>query len=309
VPPPPPADAVAATVNGQPIPEMAVYRGLKRVPPDKHGEARPEIVNFLIDNTLIDQYLQQMQVAVDKKEVEKRIEEMKGEIKKRNMEFPKVLQDMVLTEAELREHITADLRWEKYADTQATDKVLKELFDGNKNMFDGSMVRAKHILLTPAATDAKAVEAAIAQLQGIKKQVEGKAAEAVAKLPQGADNLTKEKTRTATLDEAFASQARELSACPSKAQGGDVGWFHRAGIMVEPFAKAAFDLKPYQMTDVVKTQFGYHLILVTDRKDGRDAKFEDAKNDVKEVYCDRLREQVSAQMRQRSKIEVTPPKK
>src|SRR5262245_59513468 len=61
--------AVAATVNGQPIPEVAVQRGLKRVPPAKQTEARPEIVDFLIDNTLIEQNLQQRGVAVEQKEI------------------------------------------------------------------------------------------------------------------------------------------------------------------------------------------------------------------------------------------------
>src|SRR5262245_43122020 len=78
------ANAVAATVNGQPLAEVAVQRGLKRVPPDKHAEARPEIVNYLIDNLLIDQYLQQMKVTVDPKDVDKRLGEMKDEVKKAN---------------------------------------------------------------------------------------------------------------------------------------------------------------------------------------------------------------------------------
>ena len=47
--------------------------------------------------------------------------------------------------------------------------------------------------------------------------------------------------------------------------------------MVEPFAKAAFALKPYEMTDVVATEFGYHLILVTARKQGTPKKFEEVK--------------------------------
>src|SRR5262245_55348191 len=70
-------NAVAATVNGQPILESAVQRGLKRVPPARHAEARPEIINFLIDNALLDQYLQQMRIAVEAKDVDKRIEQMK----------------------------------------------------------------------------------------------------------------------------------------------------------------------------------------------------------------------------------------
>jgi hypothetical protein len=53
---------IAATVNGQPIAEKAVQRGLKRVPPDKQAEARQQILKRLIENALLDQYLQQLRV-------------------------------------------------------------------------------------------------------------------------------------------------------------------------------------------------------------------------------------------------------
>jgi len=210
----------------------------------------------------------------------------------------------------LREHITADIRWDKYATTQATEKALREYFESNKEMFDGTMVRARHILLTPAPGDPKSAEQAQAQLLAYKKEVEDKVAAGLAKVPATADALAREKARTQLMDEAFAALAKEKSACPSKAQGGDVNWFQRAGFMVEAFAKVAFSLKPYQMSDVVKTQFGYHLILVTDRKAGRDVKFDDGniKDDVKEVYCEKLRENVAAQVRAKSTIVITPVK-
>ena len=76
----------------------------------------------------------------------------------------------------------------------------------------------------------------------------------------------REKARCKLIDDAFAEEAKKLSACPSKIQGGDVGWFDRTGVMVESFAKTAFALQPYQMSDVVQTQFGYHLILLTERR-------------------------------------------
>jgi peptidyl-prolyl cis-trans isomerase C len=297
---------VAATVNGQPIPEAAVQRGLERVPPDKRAQARPELLNYLIDNVLIDQHLRQLQVTVDNAEVDKRVADMRAELQKEKKDFEQMLKTLRLTEAELREHITADLRWEKYVTSQATDKVLRELFDANKEMFDGSQVRARHILLTPPAGDAKAGAAAAAQLAGYKKQVEAQVAEGLAKLPANSDNLARAKARATLTDEAFAALAKEKSECPSKAQGGDVGWFRRAGFMVEPFSKAAFALKPNQMSDVVQTPFGYHLILVTERKPGAEVKFEDAKEMAREIYADRLRDGLAAQTRQKARIDITP---
>jgi len=301
-------NAVAATVNGQPILESAVQRGLKRVPPARHAEARPEIINFLIENALLDQYLLQMRIAIDTKEVDKRIEQMKAEIQKEKMDYAQVLKEMGLTEAELREHIASDLRWNKFAQSQATDKVLRDMFNASKDMFDGSMVRVRHILLTPNASDVKAVEAAKAQLLAIKKQVEDQTAAGLAKLPATTAPLEREQARHKLIEDSFAALAKDKSVCPSKQQGGDVGWFDRAGTMVEPFAKAAFALKEFEISDIVQTQFGLHLMLLLQKRPGKDVTFEQAKNDVKEIYCDRLRESLVTQLRQRAKINLTPTK-
>ncbi|MBL8799348.1 MAG: peptidylprolyl isomerase [Planctomycetia bacterium] len=301
--PAPAANGVAATVNGQPIPEVAVQRALKAVPPAKHAEARPEIINFLIDNALLDQYVAAQGVNVDAPEVETRLGEMRKQLEKQKLDYQKVLADMMLTEQELRNHILAELRWEKFVNAQANEKVMRDTFDRAPEMFDGSLVRARHILLTPNLADAKAVEQSRQQLAAWKQQIEQSVAGGLAKLPATADNLAREKERMRLTDESFAAIAKEKSACPSSKQGGDVDWFPRAGAMVEPFAKAAFALKPFQMTDVVQTQFGLHLILVTDRKAGKaGVKFEEAKDEVKDVLAGRLRENICEQMRARAKI-------
>jgi peptidyl-prolyl cis-trans isomerase C len=64
----------------------------------------------------------------------------------------------------------------------------------------------------------------------------------------------------------FESLAREHSSCPSKSSGGDLGWFG-PGSMVAAFESAVKGLSPGSVGDVVQTQFGYHLIKCTGRKD------------------------------------------
>ena len=306
LPPPPPRDAVAARVNGHAIPEVAVYRGLMRVPPTRRDESRKDVLNYLIDNTIVDQYLLQLKIQVEAKEVDEHISKVKKEAEAEKQDFKELLKKLMIDEDELRTELTGALRWDKFVIQQGTDKVLKEMFDRSPEMFNGSQMHARHVLIP--ITDGKK-EVAQARIVAIKKVIEDETAQALAKLPPNADAITREKERTRAIDKAFAEQAAKESTCPSKKDGGDLDFFRRVGDMVEPFARAAFALKPYQMSDPVATDFGYHLILAIEFRPGKEVTFEKARPFVQEVYGERLREAVLAAYKTKSKIEILEPKK
>ncbi|MBE7704252.1 MAG: peptidylprolyl isomerase [Cyanobacteria bacterium SIG29] len=64
----------------------------------------------------------------------------------------------------------------------------------------------------------------------------------------------------------FAQAAQEVSLCPSGQNGGDLGYFTK-GQMVKEFETAAFSMEVGEVSNPIKTQFGYHLIYLTDKKD------------------------------------------
>jgi peptidyl-prolyl cis-trans isomerase C len=295
--PPPARNIVAARVNGQVIPELSVYRGLLRVPPAKRAEARKDVLNFLVDNAIVDQYLLQLKIQVGPKELEEHVDRIKKEAIAEKTDFKQLLEKLMITEDELRTELTGALRWDKFVQQQGTDEKLKPYFAANVEMFNGSRMQARHILFKSGAD-------ASAKATKIKKDIEGEVAQAVAKLPPSADAITREKERAKALEQVFSKAAVDHSSCPSKEKGGDLNYFPRVGQMVEPFARAAFALKPFQMSEPVSTEFGVHLILAVDYKPGKEVKYEDVKPLVQEVYGERLREAVLNQYKGKLKIEI-----
>ncbi len=78
----------------------------------------------------------------------------------------------------------------------------------------------------------------------------------------------------------FAELARDRSTCPSASAGGDLGWFG-AGMMVPAFETAAFGLAPGEISEIVETDFGFHIILLTDHKDALEPELNDVIDQVR----------------------------
>ena len=78
----------------------------------------------------------------------------------------------------------------------------------------------------------------------------------------------------------FGEAAKAYSSCPSKSNGGSLGFFSR-GMMVPEFEEAAFKLEKGVLSSPVQTQFGFHIILVDDKKEASVKRFEDVEKDIR----------------------------
>jgi peptidyl-prolyl cis-trans isomerase D len=123
-----------------------------------------------------------------------------------------------------------------------------------------------------------------------KQEKEVRARHILFRVPSDATEDEEEKIREKALSvleqarsgQDFAELAREYSEGPSNEQGGDLGYFSE-GQMVEPFEEAAFNMEEGQISDLVKTTYGYHIIKVEDIKEERVKDFEEVRDQILDI--------------------------
>lgn len=104
----------------------------------------------------------------------------------------------------------------------------------------------------------------------------------------------------------FAEVAKEMSQGPSKTKGGDLGYFSK-GQMVEEFEVAAFALGKGEVSEPVKTQFGWHVIKVEDKREKQPPAFDDVKQRIVTALVQRKAQEVMQGLRARAKVEIVDP--
>ena len=267
-----PADqAVAITVNGEVITKGQIAEEVARLSRQFGGRMSPEQMaqmqgalsqqagDNLISRILLQQKITEDGVTVSREEIDARMAEVRASFGS-EADMTNRLAMMGMTVEMLEQEMETGLAVEKliaeYVPTEeVTDSDAKAYYDEKSAQFQQpERVQASHILLKVEATDTEAVR------DVAREEAEG----LVAQLGQGAD---------------FAELARGHSACPSSQKGGDLGFFQR-GQMVKPFEDAAFALDVGEISGIVETQFGYHIIKVTEREDGRTVPFEEAKGNI-----------------------------
>ena len=277
---------VLATVNGENISQEDVNQMLNRFGKQVTEEQMPavtkQILDGLITQKLIMQFIRDSKIEVSPAEIEGELNKVREDIKTNPGLEGKTLEQVLETHGSsidtLKSDIIISLSLEKNLGKDIDDKKIKASFDDNKAAYDDTEVRASHILVDTRQmkTDAELAQA-LEKIKKIKAEVDA-----------GKD---------------FAEVAKQYSDCPSKDKGGDLSFFKRKGQMVEPFAAAAFALKVGQVSAPVKTPFGYHIIKVTEIKKGTDVKFDDVKQVIKQNLMEEKAQVLIKQLLEKAKIE------
>lgn len=234
----------------------------KPVSDDQQQVLRKEVLESLINRELLYQESRNSGIKVEETAVNEQLSVLKNEFPGED-EFKKTLLNMNLSEDFLASQIRRDLAIKKFVDKQiaekitVSDKEAKSYYDTHPDSFhEPGRVKASHILIkVDSQADETAKGAARKKIEEIQQKVE-----------KGED---------------FAALAKEFSQCPSSGSGGDLGYFRR-GEMVEPFTDAAFALAPGEISPIVETRFGYHLIKSTDKKPETSFAYKDIKEKLQQ---------------------------
>jgi len=277
---------VIATVNDEKILRKDFDRRLnvfRRMNQDVTSIIKMQVVNQLTKKVLLKQFIDEQDISVSNEEVQAELEKIKFFLQNNPKNADKPLEEILETQgsslSELEEEVSRALALSKYLENSVSDADKRSYFDANKDAFNGARVKASHILIDTRnmKTDAEREEA--------KKMIEVVKME----IDKGAD---------------FAEMAKKYSNCPSAEKGGDIGFFQRKGSIVEDFAKVAFAMEVGEVSEPVKTQFGYHIIKVTEKEKGKDVSYEDVSDMVDFVYMQMKTEELLKDLYGKAKIKI-----
>ena len=264
---------IAATVNGEAITNAELEQAFARAAASRQmsvdavpAEQRAGVLRMILDDMINERLVTKAasSVKIEPAAVDAEFEKIREARKATIEDVKKELAGMGMSIESLKADIAKRMQQRLWVTEQINGKAVdpsesdaKEFYQKNPQFFEqGEQVRASHILfrLTPDAAPEKVTET-------LKK------AEAAT-------------VRAKTED--FGKLAGELSEEPgAKERGGDLNFFPRKGAMVEPFAEAAFKLKKDEVSaEPVRSEFGYHIIKVTDRKVAAKQAFEEAKPQI-----------------------------
>ena len=208
------------------------------------------MLDQMIDIEAVCEQARKDKLAPSEEEVDKAFEELKKNIDA-DEEYKKKLEGLGIDDTYLRSQQEQDLTIQKYKENfdknlKISDEEMKKYYEEHKADYYKDEVKASHILISTVDDNGKELS------EAKKKEAKKKAEEVLKKAKSG---------------EEFSELAKEYSDdSGSAANGGDLGYFTK-GQMVQPFEEAAFSLKSGEISGLVESEYGYHIIKVYDKID------------------------------------------
>ena len=265
------ADEKAIVVNGNVITKQVFNNELKmiegrfamqgqKIPKDKLDMVKKKVMDNLISQELLYEQSIKKKISISDATVDKDFTKQKKQFPT-TADFDKMLGRMGLTEVSFKKMMKRGLAIKELIKNEVMDKIkvpskeIKEFYDAHPEYFKKpEQVKASHILIkVEKGADKATKEKALEKIKDVEK-----------KLKEGKD---------------FAVLAKEFSEGPSNVKGGELGYFGRKQ-MVKPFEEVAFKMKSGEISGIVETVFGYHIIKVTDRKKEAEQKFAEVKEKI-----------------------------
>jgi len=263
-------------VNGQVIPEEAIQFEFERLARfySEHGWSNdqiksnlPELVeqaqNQAIGAKLLLDEAARLDIPVSEPEVDEQVEQIVAQVGGREA-FKKALAAQKTTEETFRAQIRQGKRVDKLVaqatsgTEEPTEADIEKYFNEHKAEFStGEKVLAQHILVTPDGDAEASKKEAYTKINDIRERIVAGA-------------------------KTFESEAAEHSTCPSGKEGGSLGWFGR-GMMVPEFDSEAFAMDIGDISGIIETQFGYHIIKKTDHNKGGEADFDTVREQIRDL--------------------------
>lgn len=275
-----------AIVNGQAIAREEWEAAVKRLPPppanispDAKKAANMQMLALMIDDVLLRQFLSKQVPVPSATEVQQRMTQLETALRANKKTLADYYRETGLDEAKLRSGISAETQWQTYLARRLSQDDLKKYYDDNKDMFDGAKIRVAHIVYTIPPGDAKVEASAKSTMDTVRLE-----------LLKGAN---------------FGELAKRYSHDKSSSErGGDLGWFPPRKADPDQFIRTASSMKKGEVSGLVRTDYGIHIIQIADFQPGKTSSFEEVKDSVKDVYADELKVSIILQQRRDAKIEI-----
>ena len=281
---------IAVTINGIKIPESEIDKLVKpqlemiakqsaQLPPNFAEQYAKQLREQAIEQTirrhLLDEKVKEAKIVITDQEVMSTIEKIAASQREPLSleEFKKKMAEYGQSFNNVKEEIRSGLARNQFMEAQwagkinVTEEDARKYYQENPKQFETpEQVRASHILIKPVFIDPNADPNADPNEAKAEAKAEAKvkAEDLLKQIKGGAD---------------FAELAKANSNCPSAPSGGDLGFFPR-GETTPEFEKTAFEMEIGQISDIVETEYGYHIIKVTDHKQASTTSFEQAKDEI-----------------------------